>query len=109
MRLARSLAVVVVVLVMAQAALAAEGWISFDGLGAEVATVSVVESDMSRLVLSVNVPGVSVEEVTMSGGTFARLTLDGSGPTAVVGEALLPVVRELIEIPYGTDAGLTVT
>ena len=109
MRLARSLAVAVVVLVMAQAALGAESWISFDGLGAEAATVSVVESDMSRLVLSVNVPGVFIEEVTLSGGTFARLSLDGSGPTVVVGEALLPVVRELIEIPYGMDPVLTVT
>ena len=92
MRLVRSLAVVVVVLIMAHAALAAESWISFDGLASEAATVSVVESDMSRLVLSVNVPGIFVEEVTTSGGAFARLTLDGSGPTVAVGEALLPVV-----------------
>ncbi|MCK4681117.1 hypothetical protein KAT82_08300, partial [bacterium] len=109
MRVVRSLAAVVVVLTMSQVAIAAESWISFDGLSQEAASVSVVESDMSRLVLSINVPGVFVEEVTTSGGTFARLTLDGSGPTAVVGEALLPVVRELIEIPYGTDPVLTVT
>jgi hypothetical protein len=109
MRVVRLLAAVVVVLAMAQVAIAAESWISFDGLSQEAASVSVVESDMSRLVLSIDVPGVFAEEVTTSGGTFARLTLDGSGPTAVVGEALLPVVRELIEIPYGTDPVLTVT
>ncbi|MFH1864383.1 MAG: C25 family peptidase propeptide domain-containing protein, partial [Candidatus Eisenbacteria bacterium] len=109
MGLVRSLVVLAVVLMSAQVACAAESWIPFDGLGDEAATVSVVESDMSRLVLSVNVPGVHAEEVVTSNGTFTRLTLDGAGPTAVVGEALLPVVRELVEIPYGAAPVLTVT
>ena len=109
MGLVRSLVVLAVVLMSAQVACAAESWIPFDGLGDEAATVSVVESDMSRLVLSVNVPGVHAGEVVTSNGTFTRLTLDGAGPTAVVGEALLPVVRELVEIPYGAAPVLTVT
>jgi hypothetical protein len=109
MRVVHFLVAGVVALTMSQVATAAESWISFDGLASEAASVSVVESDMNRLVLSISVPGVFVEEVATSGGTFARITLDGSGPTVVVGEALLPVVRELIEIPYGTDPVLTVT
>ncbi|MCK4512490.1 hypothetical protein KAW64_12175, partial [bacterium] len=93
MRVVHFLVAGVVALTMSQVATAAESWISFDGLASEAASVSVVESDMNRLVLSISVPGVFVEEVTTSGGTFARITLDGSGPTVVVGEALLPVVR----------------
>jgi len=109
MRLVRSLVIVALVLMSAQTACAAGAWIPFDGLGDEAAGVSVVESDMSRVVLSVRVPGVRAEDVPTSEGTFTRLTLDGAGQTVIVGEALLPVVRELVEIPYGADPVLTVT
>ena len=109
MRLVRPLVVLAMVLMSAQAVCASDGWISFDGRAEAPATVSVVESDMSRLVLGIDVPGVLASDVATSGGTFTRLTLDGAGRTVVVGEGLLPVVREFVEIPYGADPVLTVT
>ncbi|HYW68010.1 MAG TPA: C25 family cysteine peptidase, partial [bacterium] len=108
MRLVRSLVVIAFVLMSAQVVCAADGWIPFDGAAGEAATVSVVESDASHVVLRIDVPGLSAESVETSGGKFTRLTLDGAGSASVVGEALLPVVREFIEIPHGTDPVLTV-
>jgi hypothetical protein len=108
MRAVRAIALLLAVLVLSQAAFAAERWIPFDGTGASAATVTIVQSDMNRLVLDISVPGIEAEDVTTSGGTFTRLGLEGAGPTVAIGEALLPVVREFVEIPYGAEPVVTV-
>jgi len=109
MRVVRSLVVLVAVLLLAQGALASGLWIPFDGGTERSATVSIVESDVNRLVLDIAVSGVRAEDVTTPGGTFTRLSLDGAGPTVAIGEPLLPVIRELVEVPYGASPVVTVT
>lgn len=94
---------------------AAAEWISFDevaqgrsGPAEGPAEVYVLESGAERLVLRIETPGVLRESEEHDGDLFFRLTVPGSGASGEVGEALLPAVREFIELPYGARPELTV-
>ncbi|MBN2565032.1 MAG: hypothetical protein JXB46_04920, partial [Candidatus Eisenbacteria bacterium] len=93
-----------------QPAVAASTWIPFSDSDGSSVQVSVVQSDMSGLLLDISIPGVLAEGVTMDRGEFVRLSLDGCGPAGGIGEPLLPCVRELVEVPHGAEpviAGVT--
>jgi hypothetical protein len=83
---------------------AAERWVSFDSTPESAPSVSIVSSDLSGLVVRIDVPGIVAEEVETAGGIFTRLSLPGYGQTSVVGEALLPTIREFVELPHGATA-----
>jgi len=59
-------------------------------------------------VLEIEISGVNAEEKTTDGSIYTYLRLPGYGATAVVGEAALPVIRELVEIPRGAEATIRV-
>jgi hypothetical protein len=62
---------------------------------------------MSGLELTVTVPGFAFENVDTRQGSFARLSLDGCGATTVTGQAVLPVIRRMVEIPHGAKPVVT--
>ena len=107
MSIVRALPVALAVLFVSQFCAAAVSDGPSGGAVGEAVSVSVVESDMNRLTLRIDVPDMRLEDVVTPDGTFSRVTIPGCGPTATVGEALLPVVREFIEVPYGAAPSVT--
>jgi hypothetical protein len=114
MALVRGVLVFALLCVLAVCSVAGE-WVPFEadssgrpGPGEGPATVTVLESGMEHLVLRVDTPGLLWETEERDGELRARLTVPGSGPYGATGEALLPAVREFIELPHGAVPELTV-
>ncbi len=101
-------AVALLILLVSVAFADGSRWIAFDGGSESPPLVRVVESDMDHVVLEIEVFGVNAMETTGNGGIYTQLRLSGYGPTSVVGEAALPVVREFVEIPLGAEATVRV-
>ena len=95
------LLVVAVVALLAPNAFGADQWVMFDSDQEAGPTVSIVSSGFSELVLRIEVPGVLAEEIETDRGIFTRLSLPGYGQTPEIGEALLPTIREFVELPFG--------
>jgi hypothetical protein len=90
------------------AASASERWVSFGTDHVREVEVDVISSDMSGVTLAFTIPGAVAEDVTTKGGEYVRLTLPGHGHTTVPGEAGLPMLRELVQIPEGAVPRLQV-
>ena len=56
-------------------------------------------SDEPFIELTINSPLFDFESMSVGGNTFASLELLGEGFTTVIGEARLPVIRQIVEIP----------
>lgn len=109
MAVQRVLFVVALSALLAPIASGADEWVSFDSSPAREPVVTVVSSDASGLVVRIEVPGVLAEEVVTDRGPFTRLRLPGYGQTPVVGEALLPVIREFVELPFAATPTVRVS
>jgi len=83
-------------------------WTPFDGGLEGEPSVSVRSSGLSGVSLSIDVPGVVLNEVAAAGGDYVLPSLPSYGHTTVVGEARLPVIREFIEIPFGAEVAARV-
>ena len=57
----------------------------------------------SEILLTVDVPSFEFGTVFDGVETFAKLELRGEGFTTIVGEAKLPVIRYMVEIPMGAN------
>jgi hypothetical protein len=68
--------------------------------------VSLGASGPTGVDLRASISGLSSRHVLTKGGTFESLEIPGEGITAQVGKPRLPVIRRLVEIPFG--ATLTV-
>ena len=68
--------------------------------------VNVLESDFDQVLLDIQIFGFYSEEVETKGGMFNRLSMPECGVTNAVGLPHLPVIRKMVQIPYG--AGVTV-
>jgi hypothetical protein len=109
MKLARSLAVLTLVLVVAAPTSVAARWIDFGT--AEPYTepeLTVLASGGSGISLSVEVPGLEAAEVASELGPFTELRVPGGAFSVDIGSPMLPVIREFIEIPQGATPRLTV-
>jgi len=66
--------------------------------------------EVGRIHLRANLRRPDVGQLEIAGRTFQEWTLPGEGVTAEVGKPRLPVIRRLVEIPFGARvslAGLT--
>jgi len=70
---------------------------------AEPATLSVVMSDDSQIVIDVTALDLSSEIVTTAGGPFTAVEAPEHGFTSEIGAPRLPVLRGLVEIPVGAS------
>jgi hypothetical protein len=84
-------------------------WIELTPGMDKTARISVLESDFQQVVLEVEIPGIWSEEVSTKGGVFNRLSIPDYGVTNVVGEPNLPVIRKMVQIPYGAEVSVEVT
>jgi len=107
MRLVRTF---VVLAILAVAVLPASArWIEFGTAESNTAPeATLVSSDYSGVTLTMEIPGVEAVDVATELGTFTKLTVPGSYYTIGIGEPMLPVVREYLELPHGATPRLTV-
>ncbi|MCK4597617.1 hypothetical protein KAU04_06230, partial [bacterium] len=69
-------------------------------------TVFLVASDPSGISLKTTVSGLRSERISIDGREFENLQIAGEGITAQVGKPRLPVVRRLVEIPFGATVSV---
>jgi hypothetical protein len=85
------------------------GWIPFiKGSSPEKPKVTVVYCDASLIRLKVKVFGMWFGEVKHKGQVFTRIALPGYGSSDEIGKADIPVIREMLQIPYGAEASVHV-
>ncbi len=70
--------------------------------------INVLESNFEQVVFDVQIFGMWSEEVTTKGGVFNQLSIPECGITNVIGEPNLPVLRKMIQIPYGAEVEVEV-
>jgi hypothetical protein len=78
---------------------AAEQWVGFTSSSVQLPEVMVIESDHSKLVLEISVPGMMVTEVEENGEIYHKLELNYNQNTHDVGKPELPMINEIIGIP----------
>ncbi|MCX6640689.1 MAG: C25 family cysteine peptidase [bacterium] len=85
-------------------------WVPLNGIQAqaEAPTLNLQRSDFSSMQLNVSLSGFSYESLQTKGGDFSRLLVGDEGYTTIVGSPQLPVIRRLIEIPYGASPELII-
>jgi len=65
-------------------------------------------SDYSRIGLEVNLGKFDWTEVQVGGDNYAQLSLPDCGFTTEIGKAKLPVIRKLVQIPFGADVSIDI-
>ena len=85
------------------------GWIPFE----EDAKPSMPQAGMkdetpSALRVNFDIPGMFVHEVTESGITYHRLTIPGRTRKDSVGEPEVPLLGQIIEVPFGVSFDLEI-
>ena len=83
-------------------------WIEFTPGMDKIPQISVLESDFQQVVLDLQISGIWSEEVSTKGGIFNRLSIPECGITNVIGEPNLPVIRKMVQIPYGAEVDVDV-
>ncbi len=78
---------------------ASEQWVGFTSSSVQLPEVMVIESDHSKLVLDISVPGMKVTEVEENGEIYHKLELNYNQNTHDVGKPELPMINEIIGIP----------
>ncbi|MGB3976206.1 MAG: C25 family cysteine peptidase [bacterium] len=68
--------------------------------------VKVAESNWDAVEIDVVLDGFQSRDLKTKGGVFTQLSLDGNAFKGEVGEPRLPVIRKLVEVPYGADVTL---
>jgi hypothetical protein len=70
--------------------------------------LQLIDSDMDNIQLTATLPNLSHETIETKAGLFSELRLGDEGYTIEIGSPRLPVIRRLIEIPYGAEATIAV-
>jgi len=85
-------------------------WIPLNGIQtqAEAPKIELISSDLTSIQLKVALSGFSHEAIATKGGNFSRLMIGDEGYTTDIGKPQLPVIRQLIEIPYGAKPELII-
>jgi hypothetical protein len=78
-------------------------WIPLDGVSESRPIVASITSGTPEdVILDVEVAGFTAARVSTDRGPFTRVDLPGCGRTVEIGKALLPVFRQMIEVPQGS-------
>ena len=83
-------------------------WIELTPGMDKIPQISVLESDFQQVILDLQISGIWSEEVSTKGGIFNRLSIPECGITNVIGEPNLPVIRKMVQIPYGAEVDVDV-
>lgn len=83
-------------------------WIELTPGMDKIPKISVLESDFQQVILDLRISGIWSEEVSTKGGIFNRISIPEYGVTNVIGEPNLPVIRKMVQIPYGAEVKVEV-
>ncbi|MCK4403954.1 MAG: hypothetical protein KAW02_02575 [candidate division Zixibacteria bacterium] len=83
-------------------------WIEFIPGTEKAPQINVLGSNFEQVVLDIQIFGMWSEEVATKGGIFNRLSIPECGITNVIGEPNLPMLRKMIQIPYGAEVDVEV-
>ncbi len=72
-------------------------------------SVALVSSNSRVISLTVDLPVPGISLASAGTGNFSVLSLPDAGISTTVGSPQLPVIRRLVEIPYGADVSVRVT
>ena len=81
-------------------------WIRFTPGTETIPQIDVLESNFEQVIFDVQIFGMWSEEVTTKGGIFDQLSIPECGVTNVIGEPNLPVIRKMVQIPYGAEVSV---
>ncbi len=81
-------------------------WIGFSSNTVMESTVQLNRGNWNSAELNVQIPGISVQETKTKGGIFTQISLGNSSYKGEVGTPQLPVIRKLVEVPYGAQISL---
>ncbi len=89
---------------------AAAVWVPLNGVQAqeEAPHADILRCDYQAIQIDFSLSGFSHETVATKGGSFSRMMIGDEGYTTEIGQPQLPVIRRMIEIPYGAQADLIV-
>ena len=65
--------------------------------------------DETTIELTITSPTFEFGSISTEGGMFATVKVPGEGLTTTVGEARLPIIKHILEIPQGADPEIVVT
>lgn len=71
--------------------------------------ITVTVLNETTISIGATIPSFSYSSMVMGGEDFTVVNLENAGRTNEVGNAKLPMIRQMIEIPQGSDPTLTVT
>ena len=90
---------VIVVFLVVICSISAKEWMSFDSSFEREPQVNVVESDDSRVILDISVPGMYLQNFTENGQIYQRIEMIEGRTTHDVGLPELPMITRIIGIP----------
>lgn len=81
------------------------GWVSFGGDRTSTGSTNSYMKDETTTGMLVNfdVSGMNVHEIEIDGVTYHRLSIPGNASGFEIGKPEVPVIGQVIEIPYGVD------
>lgn len=86
------------------------GWVSFDGRSSpQAASLVLLDVKSGALQLRASVPGAWAGSLSLQGTSYAVLQNDGLVTGHTPGLPDLPVLRQMVEIPFGAEYSLQVT
>ncbi|HPQ40343.1 MAG TPA: C25 family peptidase propeptide domain-containing protein, partial [bacterium] len=77
------------------------GWLSQNA-----PIVQVTDSRWDTIAIDVDIDGLQSQEVKTKEGTYTRLVLDRDAYKGEIGSPRLPVIRKMVEVPYGAEIKL---
>ena len=83
-------------------------WIQFMSGEEKIPQINMIRSDFGRVEFEVKIFGMWSEELQTKGGAFSQLSIPDCGITNVIGEPKLPVIRKMVQIPYGAEVDVEV-
>ena len=109
----RSLSSVLILLAIAAAPVLAQpedGWVSFGGDPLYKGSAGSYMKDESTTGMLVNfdVSGMNVHSVEVAGEVYQRLSIPGNGAGLEIGEPEVPVLGQVVEIPFGVDVDVEI-
>ena len=101
--------ILAVLLMMGHTQVGAKTYLLQEDASSPNAIMSLVVSDQEGISLHASVTGLLTDLVSIKEGAFASLEIPGEGVTAQVGMPRLPVVRRLVELPFGASIAVEVS
>ncbi len=102
MRSLRILSLTILVMLAAMPLALSARWVDLGAVASDgPPEITLLRSGADGASIAIDVPGLTVEDITTDLGLFTRISIPGAGVTTDLGSPLLPVIREHVEIPQG--------